>query len=175
MEEMLVIFFMAPPSGSTNFLTHAPRSDMMSRDSLTLEPIGVIHSPYRDRAETPRQGRFSDQTSEIELFPAYARGLEGISRCTYLFVLWWGDQAERNILKVFPPGESVERGVFSTRSPARPNPIGLSLVRILSIEGRRIRVMWLDALDQTPLLDIKPYSPGIDSIGEVSGDTKEER
>lgn len=143
---------------------------MVSGAPYTFQPIGVIHSPYKNRAEAPRQGRFCDEISELELFPAYADGLEGINHCSYIFVLWWGDQAERDVLKVIPPGESVKRGVFSTRSPARPNPIGLSLSRIRSIEGCRIRVQWLDALDQTPLIDIKPYSIGIDSIAEQPGD-----
>lgn len=156
---------------STHFFTHAPCCDMMSPAPFVLQQIGIIHSPYHHRTEAPRQGRFSDQVSEIELFPAFVDGLEGIHRCSHMYVLWWGDRAERDILKVIPPGESVERGVFSTRSPARPNPIGLSLTRILSIEGRTIRVLWLDALDETPLLDIKPYSHGIDSLGEEAVDT----
>jgi tRNA-Thr(GGU) m(6)t(6)A37 methyltransferase TsaA len=86
--------------------------------------------------------------------------------CRYLYVLWWANQAERDLLHVVPPGETEERGVFCTRSPARPNPLGLSLVRILGQSGTSIRVQWLDAVDGTPLLDLKPYSAGIDCVRE---------
>ena len=87
-----------------------------------------------------------------------------MERCRYLHVLWWADQAERDLLRVIPPGETEERGVFCTRSPARPNPLGLSLVRVVEKTGNRIRVQWLDAVDGTPLVDLKPYSQGIDCV-----------
>lgn len=128
-----------------------------------LRAVGVVHSPYRAREDAPRQGRFDEKESEIEIFGEYAEALEGIERCRYLFILWWADRAGRDLLKATPPGEEQERGVFATRSPARPNPICLSLVQLLLVQGNRLRVRWLDALDGTPVLDIKPYSPGIDS------------
>jgi tRNA-Thr(GGU) m(6)t(6)A37 methyltransferase TsaA len=108
----------------------------------------------------------SSVTSELEVFPEYADGLDGVDRCRYLHVLWWADQAERDLLHVVPPGETEERGVFCTRSPARPNPLGLSLVRVVQRSGNRIKVQWLEALDGTPLLDLKPYSPLIDCVEE---------
>lgn len=129
---------------------------------MVLRQIGVIRAPYRSRKDAPRQGRFSMELSELEVFPEFQEGLEGIERCRYLLVLWWADQAERDLLRVIPPGEIKERGVFSTRSPARPNPLGLTLVRVVTREENRLRVQWLEALDGTPLIDLKPYSPEID-------------
>jgi tRNA-Thr(GGU) m(6)t(6)A37 methyltransferase TsaA len=134
--------------------------------ALILRQIGVIRAPYRKKTDAPRQGRSSTVTSDLEVFPEFAAGLDGLERCRYLHVLWWADRAERNLLHVVPPGETEERGVFSTRSPARPNPVGLSLVKVVERSGNCIRVQWLEAVDGTPLLDLKPYSPGIDCVKE---------
>ncbi|MDD1677942.1 MAG: tRNA (N6-threonylcarbamoyladenosine(37)-N6)-methyltransferase TrmO [Methanomicrobiales archaeon] len=136
------------------------------RPEMRMCQIGVIHAPYHKRAEAPRQGRSSSAMSEVEVFPEFAAGLDGMERCRYLHVLWWADQAERDLLRVIPPGETEERGVFCTRSPARPNPLGLSLVRVVEKTGNRIRVQWLDAVDGTPLVDLKPYSRGIDCVDD---------
>lgn len=131
---------------------------------MKLEQIGVIKSSYKNRANIPRQGRLSDETSEIIIFDDYTDGLDSIERYNYLLIFYWLDKAERQILKATPPGESKERGVFSIRSPARPNPIALCLVKVLKIEGNSIFVKWLDALDGSPLLDIKPFVKGIDCV-----------
>lgn len=131
---------------------------------MKLNQIGVIKSPYKNRANIPRQGRLSEETSEIIVFEEYTDGLESIDRYEYLLVFYWLDKAERDRLKATPPGDSKERGVFSIRSPARPNPIALCLVKILKIEGNSIFVKWLDALDGSPLLDIKPFVKGIDCV-----------
>ena len=131
---------------------------------MKLNQIGVIKSPYKKRASIPRQGRLSEETSEIIVFEEYTDGLESIDRYEYLLVFYWLDKAERDRLKATPPGDSKERGVFSIRSPARPNPIALCLVKILKIEGNSIFVKWLDALDGSPLLDIKPFVKGIDCV-----------
>jgi tRNA-Thr(GGU) m(6)t(6)A37 methyltransferase TsaA len=136
----------------------------MERRRFLVRPIGVIRSPYRKRTDAPRQGRSSEVLSEVEVFPEFAPGLDGMDQCQYLHVLWWADRAERDLLHVVPPGDTEERGVFCTRSPARPNPLGLSLVRVVERSGNCIRVQWLDALDGTPLLDLKPYSSGIDCV-----------
>jgi tRNA-Thr(GGU) m(6)t(6)A37 methyltransferase TsaA len=138
----------------------------MEDHRLLLRPIGVIRAPYQKKTDAPRQGRSSTVTSEIVVFSEYAAGLDGMEQCRYLYVLWWADQAERNLLRVVPPDETEERGVFCTRSPARPNPLGLSLVRVVERNGNCIRVLWLDAIDGTPLLDLKPYSPGIDCVND---------
>jgi len=132
-------------------------------------PIGVVRSPYRERGDAPRQGRLTDVVAEIHVLDAYVPGLEGLERSSHLIILYWLDRAERGLLFAKPPGETRERGVFSTRSPARPNPIGLGIVDLVGREGNVLVVRGLDALDGTPVLDIKPYSPEIDCIPEATG------
>ncbi|TAJ44956.1 tRNA (N6-threonylcarbamoyladenosine(37)-N6)-methyltransferase TrmO [Methanofollis fontis] len=126
--------------------------------------IGVCRSPYRQVGDAPRQGRLVDTESEIEVFPEYRAGLSDVERCSHLIVLYWQDRADRTALSATPPGEVRSRGVFSTRSPNRPNPIAFSVVDLLSIEDGVLRVRGLDALDGSPLLDIKPYSSAVDAI-----------
>ena len=128
---------------------------------LTLKPIGVIHSPCK--FEAPKQGRLCDFPCEIEVFQEYRDGLEGLEAYRYLIVLYWMHRSFRGKVKAKPPRALKERGVFATRSPNRPNPIGLCVVELLSLEGNRLKVKWLDALDGSPLLDIKPYMAEIDS------------
>ncbi len=130
---------------------------------FTLKPVGVIHSPYKVSGEAPRQGRSRETVSEIEVFPEFAEALEGLESYRYLIILYWMHKSLRGSLKARPPGQLRERGVFATRSPHRPNPIGLCLVELLSVEGGRLKVRWLDALDGSPLLDIKPYIDEVDS------------
>ncbi len=119
-------------------------------------PVGVIHSPYSSPEEAPRQGVLSGEESEIEIFEEYAEALEGVEELHHLVVLYWFDRGRRDLLKATPPGEVRERGVFATRSPHRPNPIALCVVEVLERKGRRLRVRGLDALDGSPLLDLKP-------------------
>lgn len=133
-------------------------------------PIGLIRSPYRERGDAPRQGRLAaDVLAEVHVFDEYVPGLEGIERSSHLIVLYWLDRAERGHLFAKPPGETRTRGVFSTRSPARPNPIGFGIVDLIGRDGGVLQVRGLDALDATPVLDIKPYSPEIDCIHEATG------
>ena len=132
-------------------------------------PIGVVRSPYRVRGDAPRQGRLADTTAEIHIHDAYIAGLENVERSSHLIVLYWLDRAERGELRATPPGEERECGVFSTRSPARPNPIGFGIVDLVRRDGGVLVVRGLDALDGTPVLDIKPYSPEIDCIPEATG------
>lgn len=131
---------------------------------MKLEPIGVVISLYKDREDAPRQGRESEVVSKIAIFEDYREGMEGLEDRSHLIVLYWANRADRNILKVVPPGKTQKRGVFATRSPSRPNPISMCIVDLMEISGKILRVRGLDALDGSPVLDIKPYSPGIDSI-----------
>ncbi|WP_366518438.1 tRNA (N6-threonylcarbamoyladenosine(37)-N6)-methyltransferase TrmO [Methanocalculus alkaliphilus] len=128
-----------------------------------LRPIGIVRSAYKVQADAPRQGRTEPVESIIEIYPDYEAGLESVSSSRHLFILSWFDRSSRDVLSVERPEWPKPRGVFATRSPNRPNPIGLSLVDLIGIEGRVLRVRGLDALDGTPVLDIKPYSAGIDS------------
>jgi tRNA-Thr(GGU) m(6)t(6)A37 methyltransferase TsaA len=134
--------------------------------NFMINPIGVIHSPYKARNEAPHQGRFSDTVSEIEIFDTYAEGLTDIEKHPHLIVLSWFDRSDRTVLKATPPHTGIEHGVFATRSPERPNPVGLCVVDLIERKGTRLKVRGLDSIDGTPVIDIKPYSPGIDCISE---------
>ena len=136
-------------------------------DTFEVKPIGrVIKSPYKERGDAPRQGRLEpDKEAEIEIFEEYRAGLGGLPGISHLYVLLWFDRAERDTLTGRPPhlgGE--EKPVFCTRSPARPNPIGLDIAEVLSVDGGIIRVAGMDAIEGTPVIDIKPYTPSIDCI-----------
>ena len=131
---------------------------------IQLKPIGVINSPYKNREEAPRQGRNTDDTSIITVLDEFTEGLDGLNNIKYMLVLYWQDKSSRDKLKVIPHGKTHKRGVFSTRAPVRPNPIGLCMVEILSFNKNVFVVKWLDALDGSPLLDLKPFWKDIDTI-----------
>jgi tRNA-Thr(GGU) m(6)t(6)A37 methyltransferase TsaA len=132
--------------------------------NFEIQPIGYVRSPYKEKEDAPRQGRFSDNTSEIVIDEKYLPGFEDVEKKSHLIVLSWFDRADRTMLKATPPHEKIEHGVFATRSPNRPNPVGLSLVDLLAMKGNVLIVRGLDALDGTPVIDIKPYSPDIDCV-----------
>jgi len=138
----------------------------MKATMLELIPIGVMHSPYRTKGDALHQGRLSTAASEIEIFPEYVEGLKDVAELPHLIILYWLDRADRRTLTAIPPHSEKEHGVFATRSPNRPNPIGFAVIDILSIDGTRLIVRGLDAFDGTPVLDIKPYSPEIDCVKE---------
>lgn len=139
-----------------------------------LKPVGVIHSLYTEKKGAPRQGRNEKKESTIELFEEYEPGLLDIDRCTHLFVLYWQDKGDRGVVQTKTPWGPEIRGVFATRSPNRPNPIGLCVVDLLGRDGRFLKVSGLDALDGSPLIDIKPYSPAIDSVPEARNGRRRE-
>ncbi|HRY24959.1 MAG: tRNA (N6-threonylcarbamoyladenosine(37)-N6)-methyltransferase TrmO [Geminicoccaceae bacterium] len=118
--------------------------------------IGRIRTPWTTRASCPRQGRLEGPLCRIELFHPWGMGLAGIERHERLEVLYWLDRARRDILLQSPARDGRTRGVFSLRSPVRPNPIGTSIVRLERVEGLALLVRGLDCLDLTPLLDLKP-------------------
>jgi tRNA-Thr(GGU) m(6)t(6)A37 methyltransferase TsaA len=130
---------------------------------IKLEPIGIIRSPYTNKNNSPRQGRYSNETSVLTVYKKYMDGIEGIDLHSHYMIFYWQDHAVRNQLKVVPHGKTEKRGVFSTRAPVRPNPIGFCLVEVVNIEDNQITVQWLDAWDGSPLLDIKPYWQEIDT------------
>jgi tRNA-Thr(GGU) m(6)t(6)A37 methyltransferase TsaA len=132
-----------------------------------LTPIGVIHSSYSEKKDAPFQGRQEMKESTIELFEAYEPGLLDIETCTHLHVLYWQDKGDRTIMQTKTPWGPDIHGVFCTRSPNRPNPIGMCVVDFLELKGRFLKVKGLDALDGSLLLDIKPYSPAIDSFPDA--------
>lgn len=130
---------------------------------LELTPIGVVHSPHRQAQGTPIQPRWAEGSEgTVELFPQFAPGLRDLDGFERIWLFCWFDRARETKLEVVPYLDTQTRGVFATRAPSRPNPIGLSCVRLLAVEGMRLRVAELDILDGTPLLDIKPYLPDCD-------------
>jgi tRNA-Thr(GGU) m(6)t(6)A37 methyltransferase TsaA len=123
-----------------------------------VKPIGWVESPLTDRAQAPRQGDEGAPDAWLVFEPAVADGLRDIAVGTEIILLTWLDRADRGVL-VTRPRDDPRRpptGVFSTRSPDRPNPIGLHRVRVLAAEGLRIHVQGLEALDKTPVIDVKP-------------------
>ncbi len=130
---------------------------------ILLKPIGTIHSPFSTPAETPIQTTRSTAYGEVELYPEFEGGLEGIEGFSHLILICYLHQAPPNPeLRVKPFLDDHTHGVFATRFPHRPNPIGVSVVRLLNRDGRRLSVQGLDIMDGTPLLDIKPYVPDFD-------------
>jgi tRNA-Thr(GGU) m(6)t(6)A37 methyltransferase TsaA len=132
-----------------------------------LEQIGVVRSSYKGREQAPHQGRHEKETCTLEIFEPYEAALKDLERCTHLFVLYWQHQADRTVLKTRTPWGPEIRGVFATRSPNRPNPIGLCVVDLLGVEGGVVKVMGMDAVDGSPLIDIKPYSSSLDAVREA--------
>jgi tRNA-Thr(GGU) m(6)t(6)A37 methyltransferase TsaA len=130
----------------------------MSEIDYTLSPLGFLHSPLKSLEEAPKQGREGAPNAWLEVTEMVAEGLEGISVGDELFLITWLHKAHRNVLKVHPRGDMHNpiTGVFATRSPDRPNPLGLHRVTVLAIDGRRIQVGPLEAIDGTPVVDIKP-------------------
>jgi tRNA-Thr(GGU) m(6)t(6)A37 methyltransferase TsaA len=131
---------------------------MAERKPIELRPVGRVESPLSDLASSPRQGDEGAPEAWLAIEPEFEAALEGLAPGDAAFVLTWLDRADRAVLAVHPRGElsRPEQGVFATRSPHRPNPIGLHQVEILTIEGRRLRVRHLEAIDGTPIVDLKP-------------------
>lgn len=131
---------------------------------MELKAIGQVNSPFKVKKDSPHQGRFSEEISTIEIFPEYAEALDGIENFSNLFVIYWMDRSGPASLKVVPHGRTEKRGLFATRAPVRPNSLGLCMVELVKREGNLLTVKWLDALDQSPVLDIKPFVPDIDCL-----------
>ena len=131
---------------------------------MELVPIGTVESTLVERAAAPKQGHEGAPDAWLVLDAKLADGLDGIHQGDEILVLTWLDRAERTVLRVHPRDDPAnpERGVFSTRSADRPNPIGLHRVQVLVIDGRRIRVRNLEALNGTPILDVKPVLSAAD-------------
>jgi tRNA-Thr(GGU) m(6)t(6)A37 methyltransferase TsaA len=137
----------------------------MTDDRYILQPIGRVESPLVDIAAAPKQGDEGAPEASIVFEPEYTDGLRDLTAGAEVLVLTWLDRARRDVLVVHPRGDLArpETGVFNTRSPHRPNPIGLHRVTIVAIDGNRIQVGNLEAVDGTPVLDVKPV---LGPIGE---------
>jgi tRNA-Thr(GGU) m(6)t(6)A37 methyltransferase TsaA len=125
---------------------------------ISLRRIGVVYSSLRDVADAPNQGDEGAPDARLELEASLLPALDGVTAGDELIVITWLDRASRDVLRVHPRGDRSrpEQGVFSTRSPHLPNPIGLHRVQVLAIEGASVHVRDLEAVDGTPILDLKP-------------------
>ncbi|EJW13409.1 hypothetical protein A33M_3829 [Rhodovulum sp. PH10] len=130
--------------------------------------IGRIRTPWTRRADCPRNARQSEAVCTLELDPRFAPALAGVEASARLLVLYWMDRARRDLVVQAPRHADGLRGTFSLRSPVRPNPIAASVVTLLGIEGTRVRVVGLDCIDGTPLIDLKPHYPTIDGVGDTA-------
>jgi tRNA (adenine37-N6)-methyltransferase len=142
---------------------------------ITYKPIGTIHSPFKEISGMPiQQPGAQDVTATIDIESAYAEGLKDLDGFSHVILLYHFHQVKDFKLQLKPFLDDELRGVFSTRAPVRPNPIGISIVRLMRIEGCTLHIEGVDILDGTPLLDIKPYVPAFDErsadrIGWLSG------
>ncbi len=133
-----------------------------------FKAIGTIRTPFRDKDDMPIQSARSQATGQVEIAPEYAGGLKDIEGLSHIILLYVFDRSNGYALEVKPFLDDALHGVFSTRYPRRPNPIGMSIVKLLSRRGNVLEFEGADMLDGTPLLDIKPYIPEFD-VREVSG------
>lgn len=130
---------------------------------IEYQPIGVVHSPFQKPAGMPIQpGGASGIAGTVEVFEEFAAGLKDLEGFSHIILLYHFHRSPGSELRVVPFLDSVPRGVFATRAPRRPNPIGLSVVKLTRIAGRTLHIENVDILDGTPLLDIKPYVPDFD-------------
>jgi len=129
---------------------------------FTSQPIGFVSSPYKEAGEVPRGlGAKHDVDGRLKILPQFEAGLRDIEGFSHLIVLWEFDRSQGFQLLGMPPSDNRQHGVFATRSPYRPNPIGMTTVELLRREGANLHVRGVDMLDGTPILDIKPYLSSI--------------
>jgi tRNA-Thr(GGU) m(6)t(6)A37 methyltransferase TsaA len=131
---------------------------------IELVPVAYVESPLKERADAPKQGDEGAPDAWLVFEPGVADALDGIAAGDEVILLTWLDRAARDVLRVRPRSDPARpvQGVFNTRSPDRPNPIGMHRVTVLAVDGRRVRVSALEALDGTPIVDVKPVIGRID-------------
>jgi tRNA-Thr(GGU) m(6)t(6)A37 methyltransferase TsaA len=132
--------------------------ERMTEDAISMRPVGFVRSPYHETTQIPK-GPGAEHTAEgvLEIGPEFAPGLLDIEGFSHLYVIWAFHRSSGYELEGVPPSDDRPHGVFATRSPRRPNPIGLTVVELLGRDGVRLRVRGIDMLDGTPILDLKPY------------------
>jgi len=150
--------------------------DVALPTDATVVFIGRIYSPWTDRLTCPRQGRQDGPTCRIQIFEPWVAALDGITEYECLEVLYWLHESRRDLVRQSPRNDGIARGTFSLRTPARPNPIGTQIVKLLGVDGSNVFVRGLDCLNGTPLLDLKPdrcaftplapRQPGDDEVGD---------
>jgi tRNA-Thr(GGU) m(6)t(6)A37 methyltransferase TsaA len=139
-----------------------------TRFDASLYYIGRIHTPWKRREDCPKNPRETEAECTIVLDPRWVEGLQGLEGVSHVVVLYWMDQARRDLVLQAPHHYPERRGTFALRSPVRPNPIAVSVARLVRIEGNTLSVVGLDCLNDTPLLDLKPYFASTDSVPDAS-------
>jgi len=134
---------------------------------ITMHSIGIIHSPFNEKDQTPIQSSRSQAVGLVELYPEFVDGLKDIENLSHIYLLYVFHKSSGYTLQVKPFLDDQEHGIFATRYPYRPNPIGISTVRLVSRQGNELTIEGVDVLDGTPLLDIKPYVPDFDHRTDV--------
>jgi tRNA-Thr(GGU) m(6)t(6)A37 methyltransferase TsaA len=129
--------------------------------------IGRIRTPWTHRKDCPKNARESDAVCTVELEPRWREALKDTETCTHLVLLYWMHNSQRDLVLQVPSHYGTQHGTFALRSPARPNPIAMSVVKLLGIADGKLSVVGLDCLDGTPLLDIKPYYASTDSVPDA--------
>jgi len=129
--------------------------------------IGRIRTPWVQRKDCPKNARESNAVCTIEVDPRWQQALTDVASCSHLILLYWMNRSRRDLVLQVPRHYGIGRGTFALRSPARPNPIAMSVVRLLGVDGTKLSVTGLDCLDDTPLLDIKPYFASTDAVPEA--------
>ncbi|MDH4068439.1 MAG: tRNA (N6-threonylcarbamoyladenosine(37)-N6)-methyltransferase TrmO, partial [Dehalococcoidia bacterium] len=129
--------------------------------------IGIIRSPYKDKDQVPNQGYRSKKIARIEVFKEFEEGLQDIEGFSHIVVIYWFHRSRGYHLSVKTPWDDIPHGLFATRSPHRPCPLGLTVAQLVAREGNVLKVKGLDAIDGTPVLDIKPYISSIDEQSAV--------
>ncbi|MHA2245823.1 MAG: tRNA (N6-threonylcarbamoyladenosine(37)-N6)-methyltransferase TrmO [Candidatus Hodarchaeales archaeon] len=144
---------------------------MIDTSSIKYRTIGLIRTPFKEKQGVPIQSCYSSVEGRIELLPQYAEGLSYLDGFSHLILLYHFHNADKVKLKVIPFLGKKERGVFATRAPVRPNPIGISIVELKSIDfsNKILKIKGVDIIDSTPLLDIKPYIPLFDQLDAKTG------
>jgi tRNA-Thr(GGU) m(6)t(6)A37 methyltransferase TsaA len=142
--------------------------DLPDKIDAGLYFIGRIRTPWKERKDCPKNARESDAACTVELDPRWAAGLKDLATCSHVILLYWMDRSPRNLVLQVPAHYGVQRGTFALRSPARPNPIAMSVVKLIGIKDNKLSVVGLDCLDGTPLIDIKPYFASTDSVPEAT-------
>jgi tRNA-Thr(GGU) m(6)t(6)A37 methyltransferase TsaA len=141
--------------------------DLPAQTDAGVYFIGRIRTPWEERKDCPKNARQSDAVCTIELDSRWQDALKDVETCSHLVLLYWMDRSPRNLVLQVPGDAGTQRGTFSLRSPARPNPIAMSVVKLISVAGNKLSVVGLDCLDGTPLLDIKPYFASTDSVPDA--------
>jgi tRNA (adenine37-N6)-methyltransferase len=137
-------------------------------EKIIYQPIGVIHTPFITPENMPIQNAGANGIKgTIEIFPEYAKGLKDIEGFSNLILLYHLHQVKNYSLNVIPFLDTIEHGIFATRSPIRPNAIGLTIVKLIELKGCMLTIEGIDMLNQTPLLDIKPYLPEVDALNDA--------